>query len=611
MLMKRTGCFKTIFFSLLTLGAYLTASPAWADVLPAEINLSFPHEGSPLLISIRPEQSRQNGWLPSTKILIHAYTENSVGEKIFLRDKYGKDRWKLSLNPAGEGQVRIWPGRNNYTGRLIVTANGKKIYEGATGAADRDAPAIEKVLERRFPDGARIKVHFTDRLLEDTGAGDSFPKEALEAAAAAYQTITEFQGFSSKGYSFVDPDQSYAYDPDKTIDILLGDPSPQNIYLNHGFAFGSFRDAPCFDTVKVSDTAFHSFILLPGNYGDFIKNWERMNPSSLGRRNIGIDLRGTLMHEMLHVVVFYYNKNLNKESGEHAAAVPKMKVDWYVEGLARYFEVFAGARHDFYSQGFKQTLPDKIRFSRGGSNYFMRYPDQAFTELRYENALFWRYLDYQYGMEVIERLSRELRGDSADFQNSLENVTGMPMAELLQKFAASILFRNFGLKQDGIYLKEVARTRLIFGEKGFYLVDGHSGEESLGKICGTDWIGRWDNEAAALGELPVAGDGTPQSDVSGWATDYYEIVFDRNLERLPNLGLRSESKSLVMQFYLLSRDGAMVTAPSTGPQDPPACISLGELARSKGLAASDIEKAYLLVTNTQAAETAAYALYSS
>ena len=246
---------------------------------------------------------------------------------------------------------------------------------------------LDRAFEYRFHDGIILKVHYTDQILNESREDIHFVKEVLDAAVFAYQTITQFQGFSSAGFSLASPNKNYAYDPDRTIDIYLGHPNNDRAYRSPGLGNISFKDAPCFDTVKVAENQYQAVILLPSNYKEFISHWEKINPSPLGVRHLSADLRGTLIHEMLHVLLFYYNKNLNKNpdllGDTRKTELSRSKqIDWYVEGLARYFETLAGAKHDFFSQGFKQTMPDKIRFSRGGSNYFMRYPDQAFKDRR-------------------------------------------------------------------------------------------------------------------------------------------------------------------------------------------------------------------------------------
>ena len=477
--------------------------------------------------------------------------------------------------------------------------------------------AAEKTLKYRFNDGAGIEVHFTEGLLKKSGEAPSFPREVLDAAVLAYQTIVQIEGFSADGYSFAKPDLQYAYDPDRTIDIFLGSPT-DNAYASYGIGAASFRDAPCFDTIPVLENQFQAVILLPINYREFIRNWEKINPSPLGKRNIDVDLRGTLAHEMLHAILFYYNKNLNKEvsSDQNQGRAKTGKVDWYVEGLARYFETLVGAKHDFFSQGFKEILPDKVRFSRGGSNYFMRYPDQAFTELRYENALFWRFIDYRKGMKQIEFASRNFRGAdmSENLEEMLEKLTGMKMPQLLGEFSEAILFKDFGLKDSESYLKDVARTHLVYDREGFYLLDGFGKRDFLGRICRTDWIGEWGETHAALGDFSAAGDNTPESDVSAWATDYCSIEFSCGLESLPWIGvmLKEGGKPLMSQLFLVTQGGGVIHQQiSEINVGQTLGWSLQTVVEKEGLRASDIEKAYVLVTNADPCMTASYAIVSS
>ena len=571
----------------------LAANPDLSSISSySEINLSDPQKSTPLVVSIDRSQSIAYRWKPWQRVKVWAYVHHPGGRAESLKDRNGRSWWEVRLNSHGEGKLVIFPAAENYTGQLIVKGNGKRLL-GRT---------VEKTYEYRFPDGVSIKVYFTDQSLEASGQDAVFPKEVLDAAVSAYQTITQFQGFNTEGYAFASPDKNYAYDPDKTIDIYLGNPNETNNFSYHGFNPASFKDAPCFDTVRISETGFGAVILLPVNYRDFIKNWERINPSPLGTRNLEVDLRGTLIHEMLHVVLFYYNHNLNKEL-DGTAGTPHKKLDWYVEGLARYFETFAGARHDFYSQGFKQVLPDKIRFSRGGSNYFMRYPDQSFMELRYENALFWRFLDTRYGMSSIERLSRELRNYGPEnFKAALEKVTHEPIAQLLKEFAVAILLKDFGLKEDGVYLKKIAATRLVYRDKKLYLKDGYGSEKALGTVCRTDWVGEWDDRKVRHEEPAVAGDNTGISDVSGWATDYYEIDLAKETTTLPELDILTDTSnaSLAVQVLLVTQGGSMIK------REQGRCVSLEKEIRKEGLEARDINKIYLLITNTDSLEVIPY-----
>ncbi len=582
-------------------------------------NLSFPEESQDLKIIITSLRSKSYGWAPGQKVRLSAFVEHANGQKQFLRDRQGKALWELLLDSRGQGLMRVSVDEKSFTGKLVILANGKELYEPVTDSSQPAGRWTEKIYEYRFNDGARLKVHYTDQGLETFDAAPDLASQVLDAAVMAYQTITEFEGFNTLGYSFASPNKKYAYDPDKTIDIYLGQPTGENGYEGLGARNRMFRDAPCFDTIQLSDTQYQAVILLPANYREFIKNWEKINPSSLGKRNIHVDLRGTLIHEMLHVVLFYYNKNLNKSSHEHAPGLSEANtfentardLDWYVEGLARYFETFAGARHDFYSQGFKQTFADKIRFSRGGSNYFMRYPDQTFVGLRYENAIFWRFMDYRYGMGAIEMLSRNFRKEGANFKEALEQVTGQPFNELLQKFSLAVLLKDFGLKEDEMYLNEIAKTQLRYRQGAFYLLDGRGHEKFLGKRCATDWIGAWEGMSAVFGNPSVAGDNTEESDVSSWATDFYEIKLDVAVPELPQLKLSHHGMGspLYLQVACFSKGGSMIHAAVPGVASQHSYVlDLKALISQNALEARDIDKIYLLVTNSDARRTAPYDL---
>ncbi len=492
---------------------------------------------------------------------------------------------------------------------LLALSATSLLFVPGISRASQNSSSTEKINQYQFEDGVKLKVHYTEQSLEAAGAQVDFPSQVLDAAVMAYQTITQFQGFNTPGYSFAAPDMKYAFDPDKTIDIYLGQPTGENHFEGLGNRNQMFRDAPCFDTIQLSDTQYQAIILLPTNYREFIKNWERINPSSLGKRNIHVDLRGTLIHEMLHVVVFYYNKNLNKSSHESGTEAAAKDLDWYVEGLARYFETFAGARHDFFSQGFKQTFADKIRFSRGGSNYFMRYPDQPFIGLRYENAIFWRFMDYRYGMGAIEALSRYFRKDNTHFKEALEKVTGQPFDELLKKFALSVLLKDFGLKEDESYLNAVAKTQLRIHGGTFYLVDGYGNEKLLGKKCQTDWIGSWEGLRANFNEPSLGGDSTEEADVSGWATDFYEIKLGGATPELPRLKFshHGSGEPLYLQVLCFSKGGARIYLDLPGLiHQHSTLVDLKKLIAQNALETSDIDKIYFLVTNSDPKLSAPY-----
>lgn len=575
----------------------------------AEINLRYPENSTDITIPINTSQSASYGWKPRQTVKVRAYVERVGGGREYLRDDKGRSEWSLDLDGKKQGVLSLKPDKNSYGGRIYVTGNGREIQEG--GSFLSQPLILEKVLEHRFADGARIKVHYTDQILEAAGEQPTLPRDVLDAAVMAYQTITEFLGFDAEGYSFAKPDTSYAYDADRTIDIYLGLADGPGAFMGKGFDSIAFKDAPCFDTLKVSETRYEAIVLLPANYKQFIRNWEKINPSPLGARTVDVDLRGTLIHEMLHVIIFYYNKNIDKETREIGDGTNPKKTDWYVEGLARYIETFAGARHDFYSQGFKQTLPDKIRFSRGGSNYFMRYPDQVFTELRYENALFWRYLDHRYGMEAIERISREFRG-GGKLEAKLVRALDKPFVELIEDFSAAIYEKDFGLKEDAVYLLDIAATGLEWRQRSLWIKDGYGHERPLGKRCETDWIGSWGEFRARFDEPSVAGDSTPEADVSAQAADFIRVKFTDTPPTKVGVRNLDEDDPLVGRIYFHTRGGSrFVRRLETVAPASSVTIDLDLIASEQGLSRSDLTACGVIVINPSPDGSVSYGFFAS
>lgn len=474
---------------------------------------------------------------------------------------------------------------------------GGALFFATVEASEPGEGSYTNTRQHRFKDGVTLRVCYSEKTLNEAGESNLFAARVLRNAVIAYRTIVEEMGFSTPGYSFSQPNRNYVHDPDRTLDIYLG-------------SGPAFKDAPCFDTIRVSPTAYHAVILLPASYKGFIHRWEKVNPSPLGERDLDTDLKGTLIHEMLHAILFYYNRNLGKESAQ--GALPGVKADWYVEGLARYFETLVGAKHDFYSQGFKQTLPDKIRFSRGGSNYYLRYPDQVFTDLRYENALFWKFIDDRFGMQAIEKLSRVLRNDGrGDLGPSMTKVFGAGLQDILLDFAVASLLKDFKIGFETSFLKEVARPRLIYRARNLYLVDGYGVEKKLGTTCRTDWIGRWSDMKAIHGAPSVAGDATDRSDVSSLATDFYEIDLSEPKGKLPWLGLHEGTgRNLVFQVMIFYENGSFTIHradslpdsgyPTGGRQagDRHANgLDLEKAAMTDSMTSRQVRKAYLMVTN--------------
>jgi hypothetical protein len=256
----------------------LAASAVCADSQAAgfstpytEINLSQPQKNQELSIEIPADQTAVYGWKPGESVLVQFYVDKKNGEKIYLKDIEGNKSWRVQLDKSGAGKLTVKPSPQSFSGRLTVKANNRLIASPTPSFQGNFGKTLEKVQQYTFSDGVTIKVHYTDQMMEESINPELFAREVLDAAVSDYQTITVFKGFSADGYSLANPNYQYAYDPDKTIDIFLGDTSEKTGTI-HGFNAATFKDAPCFDTVKLSNTTYNTVILIPANYTTFIKN---------------------------------------------------------------------------------------------------------------------------------------------------------------------------------------------------------------------------------------------------------------------------------------------------------------------------------------------------
>lgn len=367
----------------------------------------------------------------------------------------------------------------------------------------------EKILSYQFPNDLSIKVHYTDSLsLNRPSSNPSYPRRVLRSAIFAYKKITQKYHFNTPGYSLSHPNPAYSKIHDRSIHILIG-----------GERGPSTHETPYFDVVTLNRQEYEPLIILPSDYEASFQEWDRFNPPK-GERNLEKDLRGTLFHEMLHVVLYGYNKNLK--------GFDKQKIDWYVEGLARYFELLGKADEDFFSEGFRKILNNKVRFSRGGVNYTMRFPDQHFFSRRYDSALFWKFIDERYGMEAIEHFSREVRTqnslkNTSLFVSALEKVLNKHFRDILMEYAYTLYRQDLTFPQNSSKLSKVASSTLYWDGVNLFQQDGHGNLRQMGPVCRTDWIGEWEDKKAEFGDLSVAGDLTQKSDLESWGSDFFKI----------------------------------------------------------------------------------------
>jgi hypothetical protein len=156
----------------------------------------------------------------------------------------------------------------------------------------------------------------------------------------------------------------------------------------------------------------------------------------------------------------------------------------------------------------------------------------------------------------------------------------------------AVLLKDFELKEDSTFLKDIAMTHLVYRENILWLVDGAGKNKPLGTMCRTDWVGRWESAVARHGETTVGGDSTPESDVSGWATDFYRIDIAQGTTSLPNFRLfQDENRTkLAIQAAARTKGGSLITLDDSS--------DLNSAVKKQGLSASDIEAVYVLVTNT-------------
>ena len=406
-----------------------------------EINLTSVDKIQPVNIYISKELSQRFQFLPGKKLTLQVYVQSLDGERHFIKDSQGREKWEIILDDQGRGSLTFLPAKANFTGRLAVLANQKVICD--PGLLNFDcAPTLEYVREYRFKDNAGLKVHFTSQILEEAGAGRDFPQMVLEAAARAYQKIVNELGFNRKGYSFALADETYAYDEDKTIDIYIGSCSALDKFYFHSLDQQDFRKAPFYEVRYQGRYRYSAIIAVPADYRAYLKGASRQ--FGYGEDiDLVSHLNGAMMHEMLHIITFYYNKNLVSSCRLNLSNNSHQGTDWYVEGLARYSEIIAGFKDNFYSAS-------KDFYQK--ADIFMSQPEERFSELGYDFAIFWKYFHSRFGIDAIEELSYRLRSvqDNKQAAEIIGQVTGVSFSEILKDFAESV----------GDVRKEYSRTNI-------------------------------------------------------------------------------------------------------------------------------------------------------
>jgi len=374
----------------------------------------------------------------------------------------------------------------------------------------------EKILSARMADGMVLKVHYIDFALKSTHDPD-YPRRVFGHMKMAY-TVLKKQ---------LKSDRSSLPLP-RSIDLYLGDRNITGVLPYEGLPSKDFTHAPLFVIRTDPQTGEKTpAILMPANYSRFLKFWNQINhvPYGVWYRDDQY-LANSVIHEMTHAFIHMFNENLG--STEHQMH----KGDWYTEGLARYFESKIGSDASFASEGFQKRIGDTIQFSRGGANYYLRYPEETFFNLRYENALFWLYFEKRFGRDAIVNLSRSLKtvpfdATHAMYRDTIENVIEGPFSEMLDDYFNWVYKGGYKKYKEGKRLLPVARTKTLWSKGLFYLRSraGHSFKEI--PILDTDWVASWGENQAKGIQDHIAGDWTEKADIPALAFDVHEISVKR------------------------------------------------------------------------------------
>ena len=312
---------------------------------------------------------------------------------------------------------------------LSLVSMGCVFHGSYTYAAEHDT---EKKLDRiiadctyqdflRASDGMNLVLHYQDQDLDAFGL--------LGEAKQMYEKLVVEFGFNRPSYP----------DPDRTIDIFVTNKKYLSRWIRQGvLSMSSERShAPCFNAIEEAD-GYQMAIFLPEN----IKKTLADDP---------VSLRGTLIHELAHAVLFQYNKNVQgwlEHDYQAGAVAQSFGKDWYAEGLARFFEIRVGSNAYFYQAEQTSVLGGIKTTKRDGVNYLMDHPGRPFWQAGYDYALFWEYLYEQYGMEKIEELSWQFsrirpRDVVANAPEILSDVFEKDFSLLIHDFAKACASKNF------------------------------------------------------------------------------------------------------------------------------------------------------------------------
>lgn len=475
--------------------------------------------------------------LSPIKVMIEAVGPDGSAHPV--RDTGGNSSW--SIESGSSVPMRVLPDAASYAGPLRIRLNDHIILPFDPSQPLKDF-VLEKILSVRQPDGMVFRVHFTDFSLQKA-RDPSYPYRVLMTAQRAYDILMDALG-----------NRSLLHDGYRAIDFYLGEADGTDWGIG-GFGPEDFKRAPLF-LMKADGAAKTPAILLPADYRKFLKLWNQFNRVPLDPdRNPDIDLAGSIIHEMTHALLHAHHENLGSTEYQIRNG------DWYTEGLARYYELKIGSYSGFVSEGFRRRTGERIEFSRGGANYYLRFPDESFFGLRYENALFWLYFERRFGAEKILDMTRGLRevahgADTGAYVQLIEGVTGVVFGELLDDYFNWIYRGEYRRTREGRSLGPVAVTRSAWKRGRLLMISGSDPRRAY--EINTDPVSVPGRTAVLPGEIQ-AGDWTSEADVKPMAFDAHELRLDRGSElksiTVRNLGNHSDFR---VTFYIRGRNGTEV-----------------------------------------------------
>lgn len=482
----------------------------------------------------------------SSKSRIELQSMDPKGRFYNVTDLHGQGQW--SIETLRDGRIlQIIPSPDTYAGPLRLKVDGRVVSRYGEMLPSSQGLVLQKVLSDRMNDGTILKVYYTDFSIEQI-EDRSYPHRVLTLMKASYESLGRALRLAEH------PDAK-----PRVIEAYIGDAEEGGLLPFGGFTLEDFRRAPLF-MIRTDERTGQKIpaLLLPANYKKFLEFWDRINRVP-GQNAYTPDqyLATSIMHEMTHAVVHGFNENLGSTEHEIRGG------DWYTEGLARYFECKIGSDAGFASEGFRQVVDGKVQFSRGGANYYLRYPDETFFTMRYENALFWMYLEKRFGSDAIVQITRELRSlphdaSFAEYAELLAGVTGEPFGGLLNDYFNWVYRGDYSLHKEGAKLLPVAATQSVWSEGHFFVYNTKGAlVELTGANLRSDWVAGWGSDSAEKMSQSVAGDWTREADIKPLAFDAHKILIsapggkDRTL-RVENT---SEASVLRVTVYLESFSG--------------------------------------------------------